>query len=121
MNLQLIGELTKKFEEIQSSTNITVNNINKDTIIPKPPHYFSIATVEGIKHVEKVIHLNIKPENAPASICGDNCATNLKDCRLASECYAMASAPLLSSCSSHAASGAIRRTTSSVTRVTLMP
>ena len=72
-----------------------------------------MATVEGINHVEKVIHLNIEPENAPTSICGDNCATNLKACRLASECYGIRSP--VTSCSTHTASGTIRRTTSSVT------
>lgn len=49
-NLQLKTEIQKKIETIQSSSNnintITQKVINKHSIIPKPPHYFSMSTFQ---------------------------------------------------------------------------
>ena len=61
--------------------------MTKETIIPKHPHYFKIATIEGVDHSTRTIHLNIAPSNVPTSICGDNCTANLKACQLAVERY----------------------------------
>ena len=69
-----------------------------------------IASLKGIDHETKTIHINIKKENVPTVICGDNCATNSKACRIAKDDNGFR-APV-GACSSHAASGTIRRITS---------
>lgn len=67
-------KMQKKIEIIPSSSNnitiITQRVINKDTNIHKPPHYYRMATVEGIDNAEQVIYLNIRTENAPKLIFG---------------------------------------------------
>ena len=112
MDFQRIAELQTQIQTTQQNQSINTTT-TKDTIIPQHPHYFCIATIEGIDHANKTIHLDIASANAPTSICGDNCATNLKACRLAGEWYGIQS-PVVP-CSSHAASGTIRRTTTSAT------
>ena len=57
--------------------------------------------------------MTIAPSNVSKSMCGDNCTTNIKACRLAAERYDTQSP--VTSCSSHAASGTVRRTTTSAT------
>ena len=84
-----------------------------EAIIPIPPHYFRMAELKGIDHDEKIIHLEIRSENVPSSICGDSCATNLKANRLVTEIYGISSPQ--ADCSSHASSGTIRRTCTSKT------
>ena len=97
-------------DEIANSYNST---ITENTIIPTPPNYFNIATLKGINHDNKVIHLEIPSQNIPTSICGDSCSTNKKANRLVTEWYGVMSPE--ADCSSHAASGTIRRTCTSVT------
>ena len=89
MNFQLMMEIQKKIETIQFSWNnikaITQTVINKDTIISKH-HYFNMITTEGIDHAEKC-YLNVRSENAPTWIWGDNWVTNVKACCRAGEWY----------------------------------
>ena len=75
--------------------------------------YKIMATIEGIDHSTRTIHLTIAPSNVPTLICRDNCTTNLKACQLAAERYGIQSP--VASCSSHAASGTVRSTTTSTT------
>ena len=89
MNFELISELQKKVESITSPSNDN-GNFNEE-IIPKPPNYFKMAKLEGIDHQQKTIHLKVKSSSFPTSVCGDNCATNLKACRLTTERYGILS------------------------------
>ena len=102
-----IQDLQKEMSNAQHSS------IKKDTIIPIPPHYFRISTLKGIDHSEHIIYLEISPSNVPTAICGDRCATNVKSNRLITEWYGITSPE--ADCSSHAASGTIRRTCTSAT------
>ena len=76
---QLLALIQEKQEQRQQTSDLTPR-INKETIIPKSPHYFKVATIEGINHSTRTIHLTIALSNVPTSICGDNCITNLKSC-----------------------------------------
>ena len=74
---QLRALIQEKQKQRQQASDLTPR-ITKKTIIPKPPYYFKIATIEGIDHSTSTIHLNIAPSNVPTSICGVTCATNLQ-------------------------------------------
>ena len=106
MELDRITEIQEQIKALQNQEEYQQVSMS-DAIIPKPPHYFKIARLEGADHAKNTIHLVIAPEFVPTSICGDGCSTNLKACRLVTNAVA--------SCSSHASSGTIRRTTTSVT------
>ena len=110
-NMNVLKAAIQRLQEEMS--NADHSSITKDTIIPAPPKYFNIASLKGIDHTEKTIYLEISPENVPTSICGDSCKTNLKANRLVTEWYGLKSPQ--ADCSSHAASGTIRRTCTSVT------
>ena len=69
--------------------------------------------MKEVDHSNHSIFLEIKPEHVPTSICGDRCSTNVKANRLVTEWYGITSPE--ADCSSHAASGTIRRTCTSVT------
>ena len=56
---------------------------------------------------QNIIHLNVEPECFPTSQCGDGCPTNLKAARLGEEQLGLKSP--FTKCSSHAASGTIKR------------
>ena len=114
LDFKSMNALKTSIQALQEEiTNSNQSTITENTIIPKPPHYFNIATLKGIDHAEKTISLEISPENVPTSICGDSCSTNLKANRLVKEWFGISSPG--AGCSSHAASGTIRRTCTSAT------
>lgn len=114
LDFESMNTLTSSIQALQAEmANNNQSTITENTIIPTPPHYFKISILKGVDHGEKIIHLEISPENVPTSICGDSCATNLKANRLVKSWYGVSS--LGAGCSSHAASGTIRRTCTSAT------
>ena len=87
---QLRALIQEKQEQRQQASDLTPR-IDKETVIPKLPHYFKITTIEGIDHSTRTIHLTNAPSNVPISICGYNCTTNLKACQLVAERYGIQS------------------------------
>ena len=112
LDLDKIDILKGEICELQSKSSIT-SIIDKNTVIPTTPHYFKISKLQGVDHERKVIDLMIEKENVPTSVCGDNCATNKKACRLMKENYGL-QCPV-GACASHVSSGTIRRITTSKT------
>ena len=51
---QLQALIQEKQKQRQQASHLTPRN-TKETIIPKPPHYFKIATIEGINHSTRTI------------------------------------------------------------------
>ena len=70
---QLQALIQERQEQRLLASDLTLK-INKEMLIPNSPHYFKIATIEGIDHSTRTIHLTIAPPNVPTTICGDNCA-----------------------------------------------
>ena len=66
---------------------------------------FKLAELKSINN--DTILLELKPENVPAAIRGDGCATNMKASRLLERGYGLKSP--FSRCASHASAGTIRR------------
>ena len=87
-----------------------MNQEGESLILPEYPSIFKIASLKGIK--QGTVHLEVNPRNIPTTTCGDGCAVNLKSLRLLTEIYGMNSPS--SKCSSHLASGTIRRICTSV-------
>ena len=111
LDLERVQRISLEIQDLVNSSHGT--GLSDDIIIPKPPNYFKMATLKGVDHESKIIHLEIRSENVPTSICGDSCATNLKANRLVTEIYGITSPQ--ADCSSHASSGTIRRTCMSKT------
>ena len=109
LDLPLIESLTK---ELQTTLRQQADSSIED-IMPVTPLYFKIATVKGLKTETYTLHLEIQASVYPASVCGDSCSVNLKAQRLLEEIYGIISP--FSNCTSHIASGTIRRLATSET------
>ena len=111
----------EKIEEISSKLKIVKEKYDSwkdpggisEQILPTFPHFFHISKIKGYDKEKKILHLEIASYDYPVSVCGDSCATNLKAQRLMEELYGILSP--FSNCSSHIASGTIRRTATSET------
>ena len=97
----------------ESQGSVRAASVDPNATLSKLPHLFRCATIKGFDSEKKILHLVIEGSNYPVSICGDSCATNLSAQWKMEEKYRIKSP--FSNCSSHVASSAIRRTTTSET------
>ena len=79
-------------------------------ILPAYPAMLKIASLRGIEN--NTILLQTEPSNIPTTTCGDGYAANVKGACLLNGIYGIKSP--ISKCSSHLASGTIKRSCSSV-------
>ena len=109
-----IFDITAGFIAIESSAFVTVNNDlsgdEETTLSPVPPIYFKLGTVKEIKETE--IHINMA-KTLPVAVTGDGVSVNTKASRLLGELYGMPVPDFR--CSSHIASGCIKRMATSKT------
>ena len=114
-NFEEMVEITQKLkaEKEKHSSWKDPSKFLEQQPLPRFPHYFRIAKIKGFDKEKKVLHLLIGSFDYPISVCGDSCKTNLKAQRLMEEEYGIVSP--FSNCSSHVASGTIRRSATSET------
>ena len=114
MNIKIEMELfVEKYLDLKSIDLDTIQIINQEgesLILPEYPPIFTVVSLKGIE--QGTVHLEVDPRNIPTTTCGDGCAVNLKGARLLTETSGINS--LSSKCSSHLASGTIRRMCTSV-------
>lgn len=83
---------------VNTNENIGINN-EVECIIPKVPPYFNIVNLKSIDEQNKIIHLEVRAQNIPPSVTGDECVVNLKGSMLLGEIYGIKSP--LSICTAH--------------------
>ena len=108
--IELLVEKYPNLKSIDLDSIQIINQEGESLILPEYPPICKIVSLKGIK--QGTVHLEVDPRNIPATKCGDGCAVNLEGARLLTETYGINSPS--SKCSSHLASGTIRRMCTSV-------
>ena len=107
--------ITDKYPELKTLDVNSVELVGGESqadiaILPAYPAMFKSASLRGIEN--NTIFLQTEPSNIPTTTCEDRCAVNVKVARLLNDTYGIKSP--ISKCSSHLASGTIRRMCNSV-------
>ena len=108
-----IFDITAGYIDLKSNAFTSINEDlgdGNEILPPAPPLYFKLGTVKEIKETE--IHISMD-KNLPVALTGDGVSVNIKASRLLSELYGMPAPGFR--CSSHIASGCIKRLATSKT------
>ena len=108
--MELLVEKYPNLNSIDLDITQIINQEEESLILPKYPPIFKIASLKGIE--QGTVHLEVDLRNMSTTTCRDGCAINLKGARLLTETYGINSPS--PKCSSHLASGTIRRMCTSV-------
>ena len=103
--MELLVEKYPNLKSIDLDTIQIINQEGESLILPEYPPIFKIKSLKVIE--QGTVHLEVDPRNIPTTTCRDGCAVNMKGARLLTETHGINSPS--SNCSSHLASGTIRR------------